>query len=61
MGFLKCKFSYGFLMKFSGVMEYWMEVLKTERGCNGVGEKTVGFPETSLGFTFNGAVTVGSI
>ena len=42
------------LMKLSGVTEYWMGFSEIEWSCNGVGQKPAG----SMGFTFNGAVTV---
>ena len=40
-------------------MKYSMGFLKNEWGCTGVGERSVGLPQRSLGFTFNGAVTAG--
>ena len=52
----------GLLMKFmklSGVMEHWMGFWETEWGWNGVGQKRMGLPEKSMGFTFYGAVTGG--
>ena len=43
MGLIKCR------------MGFW----ETEWAFSGVGQKPVGFPEKSMGFTFNGAVTGG--
>ena len=43
----------GFLIKLSGVREYWMGFWKTEWGCNGVGEEeSMGLPEKSMGSIF---------
>ena len=41
-------------------MKYSMGLLKTEWGCSGAGEKSVGLLKNSLWFPFNGAVTGGS-
>ena len=51
----------GFLIELSGVMEYSMGFWKTKYGYSRVGEKSMGLLEKSLGFTFNGAITGGSM
>ena len=53
------QFSDGVLIKLSGVMECLMGFWEAEWGCNGIGEKPVGLPKKSMGFSFNGAVTGG--
>ena len=67
MGILECQWGYQFLdgifdetHEVSGVMEYWMGFWETKWGCSGVGQKPIGLPEKSMGFTFNGAVRGGS-
>ena len=52
MGSLIKKTQWGYEI-FDGVFE-------TEWGCSGVGEKSVGLPHKSFGFTFNGLLQGGT-